>query len=253
MPAYSAHMTQSVTLSISDPPMGHRLQSFLNHHAALFHGTGIGILGLALVAGMVGCFLCPFTLPTAVGLAGVSGAKRAEDFKTALLLPSAFSVGLIGALTAFGILAGEIGHRFSKEFRPYWPLVLALIAVSAAVVLIRRNPTEHAESCENAFLGRKGIGGALVAGAVFSMGTPLAGLLLVLSVASSEESPTYATLVAFMFAVGRALPFWLAGTFSGLFVPKACSRIKTSRIRNVTVFFLFGVAAYYLFLSRSLF
>ena len=253
MPAYPAYMTHPVPLSISDPPMGHRLQAFLDHHAALLQGTGVGVLGLALVAGMVGCFLCPFTLPTAVGLAGVSGAKRAESFKTALLLPSAFSVGLIGALTAFGILAGEIGHRFSKEFRPYWPLALALMAVSAAVVLIWRNRTEQAESCENAFPGRKGIGGALVAGAVFSMGTPLAGLFLLLSVASSEESSTYATWVAFMFAVGRALPFWITGTFSSLFIPKICSRIRTSRIRNVTVFFLFGVAAYYLFLSRALF
>jgi cytochrome c-type biogenesis protein len=254
MIAYLANMTQSAPSSFSDPPMGHRLQTFLGHHTALLHGgMGIGILGLAFVAGMVGCFLCPFTLPTAVGLAGISGARGKEDFKTALLLPTAFSVGLIGTLTAFGILAGEIGYRFSKEIRPYWPLALALLAILAAVVLLGRHRTEYARSCENSFPPRKEIGGTLASGAVFSVGTPLAGLFLVLSLASSGKSPAYATLIAFMFAMGRALPFWLAGTFSGLFVPKACSRIRTSRIRMATVFSLFVVAAWYLWLSKDLF
>ena len=58
---------------------------------------------------------------------------------------------------------------------------------------------------------RPGIVGSFVYGVVFSLGTSVAPFLLLLTIAAAVGQPEQAILLAFIFGLGRGLPFLVAG------------------------------------------
>lgn len=65
-----------------------------------------------------------------------------------------------------------------------------------------------------AAMRRLGIGGAVLYGFIFSLGTSAAPLLQLLSVAAATADPYYGLILAFSFGLGRGLPFLLVGIFA---------------------------------------
>jgi cytochrome c-type biogenesis protein len=63
-------------------------------------------------------------------------------------------------------------------------------------------------------LRRPGLAGAFGYGFVFSLGTSVAPLLLLLTVSAANGQPGYGFLLAFTFGLGRGLPFLLAGVIA---------------------------------------
>lgn len=231
--------------------MGHHTQQFLSHYRDLLvHGPGILVWGLAFLAGAVGCLVCPFTLPTALGLSGLTGVEATSNRSSSRKLIHAFVAGLVLAITILGGVAGYVTHDLIRHIRPAWSLLLVALALSAAFVLFR---TLRSTASHQVFLTRYGFGAAFVAGMIYSVGTPLAGLLLVLVMATANHRPEYGMLLAFGFGLGRALPFWVTATFVGRLAHRSCSTERWSRrLRLVGGILLLGVAGYYLWLSRVL-
>jgi cytochrome c-type biogenesis protein len=58
---------------------------------------------------------------------------------------------------------------------------------------------------------RPGVVGSFAYGVVFSLGTSVAPFLLLLTIAAAVGRPEQAILLAFIFGLGRGLPFLLAG------------------------------------------
>ncbi len=85
---------------------------------------------------------------------------------------------------------------------------MAVLSLLAAVVAFR-GPRLTVDRLQS--LRRPGLAGAFGYGFVFSLGTSVAPLLLLLTVSAAQGRAAYGFLLAFTFGLGRGLPFLLAG------------------------------------------
>lgn len=174
-------------------------------------GLGAGLLpalGTTLLAGILASAVCPCTLPVGLSVAGVAGASEAQARHSGLAIAVAFFLGIVISLTGLGLIAGQLGALATEAFGRNWALVMSGISLAAALVafLWPRMQTERLTAWR-----QPGIFGAFGYGLIFSVGTSVAPLLLLLAVAAAAGAPQYSLLLAFVFGVGRGLPFLLAG------------------------------------------
>lgn len=174
------------------------------------HGLAVA-LGISFVAGIVASAVCPCTLPMGLGMASMAGASEAQDRKRGLRVAAAFFAGIVINLTVLGALAGRLGALATESFGRYWALVMAIVSLLAAVAAFL-GPRLQVSRLET--LRRPGVIGALAYGFIFSLGTSVAPLLLLLAVSAANARPEYGFALALAFGVGRGLPFLIAGVLA---------------------------------------
>jgi cytochrome c-type biogenesis protein len=92
---------------------------------------------------------------------------------------------------------------------------------------------------------KPGAAGAFGYGAVFSLGTSVAPLLLLLTIAAAGRRPEYGLLIAFVFGLGRGAPFLLAGVAGSAVTSFAGLGSWSRAIQIASVAALLLVSAYY--------
>lgn len=187
------------------------LKEFLDHFASTL-GSGSPIaVAVAVVGGVIASAVCPCTLPVGVGVATVAGASESSARRDGLRMASAFFAGIVVNLTLLGTLAGRLGAIATERFGRNWALVMAALSLAAAVVTFV-GPRVKAEQI--ARWRRPGVLGSFLYGFIFSLGTSVAPLLLLLAIAAANASPLYGFALALAFGVGRGLPFFIIGVFA---------------------------------------
>lgn len=174
-------------------------------------GLGAGLpvmLGVSFAAGMVASAVCPCTLPVGLGMASVAGASEVQARRQGLKIAAAFFAGIVINLTVLGALVGRLGALTTETFGRYWALGMAILSLGAAVVAFRGLGLRVSQL---EALRRPGLVGAFGYGFVFSLGTSVAPLLLLLTVSAASGRPESGFLLAFTFGLGRGFPFLAAG------------------------------------------
>lgn len=184
------------------------LDEFLRQFGSgLGHGLPVA-LGVSFLAGIMASAVCPCTLPVGLGMASVSGAQETEGRRQGLVVASAFFAGIVLNLTLLGAVTSRLGVLATEAFGRSWALAMALLSLLAALASFW-GPRLKVRQLEA--LRRLGLLGAFAYGFVFSLGTSVAPLLLLLTVSATNGLPGYGFLLALAFGVGRGLPFLLAG------------------------------------------
>lgn len=174
-----------------------------------FGGQGSAtVLSITFLAGVLSSAVCPCTLPVGLSVAGMAGASEAQSRRSGLQVAAAFFTGMVVSLTVLGALAGQLGALATESFGRSWALTMAVVSLAAALLAFwwPRMKLDRLTAWR-----RPGVLGAFGYGLVFSLGTSVAPLLLVLTVAAAEGKPGQGVLLAFAFGLGRGAPFLVAG------------------------------------------
>ncbi len=226
------------------------LEEFLRQFGSgLDQGLSLLGFGVVFLAGIVASAVCPCTLPMGLGMAGAAGAWEAESRGSGWKVAVAFFTGIVINLTLLGLLAGRLGALTTESFGRYWALAMASLSVAAAVFVFWGPRVKVSRLAE---WRRPGLVGAFGYGFIFSLGTSVAPLLLLLTVAAAKGSPTQGLFLAFTFGLGRGLPFFLAGVMGSAIA--GFTRLGTWRrtIEVASGSSLFVVSAYYAWLFVTL-
>jgi cytochrome c-type biogenesis protein len=208
-------------------------------------GSGHGFLvalGVAFVAGIVASAVCPCTLPVGLGVAGAAGASEVEARRQGLKVATAFFAGIVINLTVLGALAGRLGALATEAFGRYWALAMAIASLAAAIVAFSglRLRVRQLEA-----LRRPGLAGSFGYGFIFSLGTSVAPLLLLLAVSAANGRSEHGLLLAFTFGLGRGFPFLVAGLIASAVTRFTALGHWRSAIQVASGLALLFVAGYY--------
>lgn len=188
------------------------LEEFLRRFASTLAVHSFWAWGVAVLAGVVSSAVCPCTLPVGLGIAGVAGASESESRRAGFKVAASFFAGIVVNLLIVGALAGRLSAILSETFGRYWALAMAVISLGAAVVAFT-GPRLTVDRL--GALRRPGLAGAFLYGFVFSIGTSVAPLLVLLTFTAGQRSVEGGLALAFAFGLGRGLPFLLVGVFAG--------------------------------------
>lgn len=168
------------------------------------------LLGLAVtfLAGIVASAVCPCTLPVGLGMASVAGASEVESRRSGWKIAAAFFAGIAINLTFLGLLAGRLGALATESFGRYWALGMAILSLVAAAFAFWGPRLKVSQLTR---WRRTGLAGAFGYGFIFSLGTSVAPLLLLLTISAAQASPIQGLFLVFTFGLGRGLPFLVAG------------------------------------------
>jgi cytochrome c-type biogenesis protein len=207
-------------------------------------GGGLSLVGLGVVflAGIVASAVCPCTLPVGLGMASAAGASEAEVRRSGMKIASAFFAGLVINLTLLGALTGRLGALATERFGRYWALGMAVLSLVAAVLAFWG---PRFKVSQLSVWRRPGLTGAFGYGFIFSLGTSVAPLLLLLTVSAANGSSVTGLILAFTFGLGRGLPFLLAGVVASAIT--GLTRLSTWRrtVQVVSGCALLLVSGYY--------
>lgn len=184
------------------------LEQFLQPLSAGLSHSPLTVLGITFLGGILASAVCPCTLPVGLGVAGLAGASQTRLRHGGLQISMAFFAGIVLSITVFGALAGRLGALATESFGRSWALAMAAVSLLAAVLAFWR-PRLRVDTLTA--WRRPGVLGTFGYGLVFSLGTSVAPLLLLLTIAAAEGRPEHGLLLAFIFSLGRGLPFLLAG------------------------------------------
>lgn len=188
------------------------LESFFENFGAGLSEASLLSLAIAFLGGIVSSGVCPCTLPVGLGIAGLAGSNSEGNFRYGFFIAVGFFTGIVLCLAILGVLAGRLGVILTESFGLYWALAMVIISVIAAIAAFYGPRIKVAKLSA---MRRPGIGGAILYGFIFSLGTSAAPLLLLLSVAAGTADPFYGFVLAVSFGLGRGLPFLLVGLFAG--------------------------------------
>lgn len=218
------------------------LEAFLHSFEQSLSQGGIAPVAISTVAGVVSSAVCPCTLPVGLGMASLVGASEVETKKSGIKIASSFFAGIVLNLTLLGVIAGRLGVLLSESFGRYWTLVMAVISLIAAVVAFLG---PRLKVSQLAAIRRPGALGAFLYGFVFSLGTSVAPLLLLLTVAASQHTIGNALVLAFAFGLGRGLPFLVVGLFAGALMRFTRLSLWRSAVQVASGIGLLVVSVYY--------
>jgi cytochrome c-type biogenesis protein len=176
--------------------------------AGLLGHSPLTAVGITFLGGIVASAVCPCTLPMGLGVASLAGASEARQRHGGLQVSAAFFSGIVISLAGLGALAGQLGALATESFGRDWALVMAATSLLAALVAFWR-PRMRIDTLT--VWRRPGVLGSFGYGLLFSLGTSVAPLLLLLTIVAAQGQPEHGLLLALIFGVGRGLPFLLAG------------------------------------------
>lgn len=189
--------------------------------AARLLESGRFALGAAVVfAGGLLTAMTPCVYPLIPITVSVFGARQAEGKGKALLLTSAYIIGMGGVFSALGVLAAKTGQAFGSM------LGSPVVVVGLAVFLLAL-----ASSMFGAFeltlpgglqerlngVGGAGISGAFLMGSVSGfLAAPCTGPVLtgLLAFVAKSQSTVLGAALLFIYALGIGVPFFLIGVFT---------------------------------------
>lgn len=186
------------------------LEEFLGGYKIILSQLSLIALGITFLSGIFSSAVCPCTLPVGLGVAGMVGASGRR--RQGLMIGTAFFVGIVSNLIILGALASHLGAFLTESFGRYWALAMALISLFAAVFAFRGL---RLKADQLAALRKPGILSTFAYGFIFSLGTSVAPLLLLLTLAAVRGEPGPGALLGFAFGLGRGLPFLLVSLFAG--------------------------------------
>jgi cytochrome c-type biogenesis protein len=218
------------------------LRHFLEHFASTLGEGSVLALAIAILAGALASAVCPCTLPVGLGVASVAGASEGHSRRDGVKLASAFFSGIVLNLTLLGTLAGRLGAFATDRFGRNWALGIAALSLLGAIAAFA-GPRLSFERLVR--WRRPGLLGSFVYGFVFSSGTSVAPLLVLLTVSAAKGSALYGLVLALAFGVGRGLPFLLVGLFASALVRFARLGSRQRAIQLVSGCALALVSAYY--------
>lgn len=218
------------------------LEDFLRSFGSSLPEGSVLSLGIALIAGILASAVCPCTLPVGLGMAGVVGASETQSRKAGFLIALAFFLGIVVNLTLLGAIAGRLGGILTESFGRYWALTMAVLSFAAAILAFW-GPRLSVDRL--AKLRKPGLAGAFSYGFIFSLGTSAAPLLLLMTVAATQANPGYGAILAFVFGLGRGLPFLLVGLFAGVLIRLTRIGVWRRAIQTVSGCALLFVSVYY--------
>lgn len=204
--------------------------------------SGPAALWITFLAGILASAVCPCTLPVGLGIASVASASEAGSRRSGLDIASAFFAGIVLSLTVLGAVAGHLGALATEAFGRDWALAMAILSLCAALLAFWW-PRMHRDGLTA--WRRPGIFGAFAYGLVFSIGTSVAPLLLLLTVAASDGDPGRGVPLALVFGLGRGLPFLAAGMAGGAVARLARLGLWGRALQIVSGAALLMVSAYY--------
>ena len=210
---------------------------------------GSAALWVTFAAGVLASAICPCTLPVGLGVASVASASEAGSRRNGLYVASAFFLGIVLSLTALGAVAGHLGSMATESFGRNWALVMAIATLLAALAAFA---WPRIRSNRLTAWRRPGIAGAFAYGLVFSVGTSVAPLLLLLTVAASEGQTRRGVLLALVFGLGRGLPFLAAGLAGSAITRFARLGLWSRALQILSGAALLGVSFYYAQVFRDL-
>lgn len=212
-------------------------------------GQGLlAALPLTFLGGIVASGVCPCTVPMGLGVAGLAGASETRTRYGGLQVAIAFFAGIVLSLTVLGALAGRLGALATESFGRNWALAMAAASLAAAVVAFSWPRMKIATLTARR---RPGVLGAFGYGLVFSLGTSVAPLLLLLTIAAAQALQ-HAVLLAFVFGLGRGFPFLLAGLAGSALTGWTRLGAWSRAIQVVSGVALLAVAIYYIDVFRQL-
>ena len=227
------------------------IRSFLDPYTAHLHQDPIlFLIGLMIVAGLLGTAGCPFTIPTLLGITAVTGESSAQEKRKGFLLGASFSGGMWLGMIGLGALAGKASAFLSGPIRGLWGLVMVALAVFLGFWILRGGSGIAGIGAISGHLARKGISGAFFVGLLYSLGPPLVSLLFLFGLGFVPMTPGFGALLGFSFGLGRSLPFLFAAMAANSLTGSSCRLGQNRWMRYAGASILFLVAGYYLYLSK---
>lgn len=189
--------------------------------ASRFLEGGQLALGAALVfAGGLLTALTPCVYPLIPITVSIFGARKAESRARALVLTSAYIVGMGVVFSALGVVAAKTGQAFGALLgHPAvvsgLALFLLLLASSmfGAFELALPQPLQQRLNA----VGGAGLGGAFLMGSVSGfLAAPCTGPVLtgLLAYVAKSQSTSLGAALLFVYALGIGVPFFLIGVFT---------------------------------------
>ncbi|MCR4300348.1 MAG: hypothetical protein NUV51_01935 [Sulfuricaulis sp.] len=218
------------------------LEDFLRSFGSSLPEGSLLSLGIALIAGILASGVCPCTLPVGLGMAGVVGASESQTRKAGFLIALAFFLGIVVNLTLLGAVADRLGTILTESFGRYWALAMAVLSFAAAILAFWGPRLSVARL---AGLRKPGLAGSFSYGFIFSLGTSAAPLLLLMTVAATQADPGYGAILAFVFGLGRGLPFLIVSLFAGGLIRLTRIGVWRRAIQTVSGCALLFVSFYY--------
>lgn len=210
------------------------LEQFLEPLAGLGYSS-LAALGITFVGGILASAVCPCTLPMGLGIAGIAGASEVKSRGGGLQISGAFFAGIVVSLTILGSLGGLATELFGRN----WALAMAAVSLLAAVAAFSWPRVKALTAWRS-----PGVLGAFGYGLVFSLGTSVAPLLLLLAI-SAAQGPEQGIMRAFIFGLGRGVPFLLAGIVGSTVTGLTRLGLWSRTIQIISGVALLVVAAYY--------
>jgi cytochrome c-type biogenesis protein len=218
------------------------LRHFLESFATTLGEHSPIAIGIAIAAGVLASAVCPCTLPVGIGVASVAGAEEGASRRSGAAFALSFFGGIVVNLTILGALAGKLGSLATERFGRDWTIVMAIASLAAAIVAFA-GPRLGFEKLVR--FRRPGTIGSFVYGFVFSLGTSVAPLLVLLTVSAAKGSMIFGLLLALAFGIGRGLPFLIVGLFASALVRFARLGSRQRMIQLASGAALVVVSAYY--------
>ena len=177
----------------------------------------------AALAAMLGGFLTsltPCVYPMIAVTVSVFGARQAKSRAEAMLLSTAFVLGIAAMFTPMGLVAGLTGGLFGSLLSSKWVIAfiaIVFLAMSGSMFGLFEFVLPSKLTNKLATMGGIGYGGAFVLGLISGVvaapctGPVLTGILLWIG---KTQSPWLGAAALFAFSMGLGVPFWIVGTFA---------------------------------------
>lgn len=180
---------------------------------------------LAVAAGVIflGGFLTsltPCVYPLIPITVGVFGARQADSKARALVLTTAYVVGMGVVFSALGVFAALSGKAFGSVLGNSWVvlgLAIFMVVLSTSMFGAFELAVPSSLATKLGTVGGGGLAGAFLMGSVAGLlAAPCTGPVLtgVLTWVSQTRDPVLGGLLLFVYALGIGVPFFLIGVFT---------------------------------------
>ncbi|WP_375772355.1 thioredoxin family protein [Archangium gephyra] len=189
--------------------------------AARFLESGSFVLGAAAVfAGGLLTAMTPCVYPLIPITVSVFGARKAEGRGKALVLTSAYIIGMGVVFSGLGVLAAKTGQAFGSMLgSPVVVTGLALFLLLLATSMFGAFELALPQGLQQRLnsVGGSGLTGAFLMGSVSGfLAAPCTGPVLtgLLAFVAKSQSTVLGAVLLFIYALGIGVPFFLIGVFT---------------------------------------
>lgn len=213
---------------------------YLSNSAPIFTNSSVLALGASFVAGLLSSSVCPCTVPMGIGVVGL--VNTTEDKKSGMLVGLSFFFGLLSSFLLFSMISARLGLMLSESFGVSWSLAMGIFSLAAAVLAFY-GPRFKTKTFK--VFRKPGLVGAFIYGIIFSIGTSVSPLLLLLGVSSVNGGSQFGLMLSFFFGLGKGLPFLIIALFAGTLTKLTKLENGSVFIRYVSSLGLIFVSGYY--------